>query len=81
MRNNHHNGHNFNTELQEFFLSFNTTICIGMAIFIFLIMKNHSFIIKDETMDAIADYSIKFIPDKVINLIQKDAENEELLPV
>ena len=72
-----------NKELHEFFLSFNTTLCIAMALFIFLIMRNYSHIIDEETFDNMTDFSIKFIPQPVINLMNRLPANkeDELLPV
>ncbi len=72
-------------ELHEFLLSFNTTACFGIALFMLLLMRQYNDVIKEETIDSIADNAIKFIPKPVINLFDKfhknNDVNEELSPV
>ncbi len=76
---------NLSNELNEFILSFNTTACFGIALFICLLMREYNNTIKEETIDSIADNTIKFMPGVVINLIDKlhgnKEVNEELSPV
>lgn len=64
-------------EFQEFLLSFNTTICFGIALLMFILMRQHTNIIKEETINNIADTTIKFMPSFVINLLDKFHHSEE----
>lgn len=64
-------------ELQEFILSFNTTLCFGIGLFIFIVMKNHTSIVEQETIDKIGDNTIKFMPVSVMNLIGGVDNNAE----
>ena len=56
-------------QVQEFILSFNTTICFGMALIIFLLMRNNGSIITDETLDKIAQKTLPYFPKAILKLI------------
>ncbi len=56
-------------ELQQFILSFNTTLCFGLAIVICILMRKYNNIIEEEHIHKIEDTANKFIPEPVINVI------------
>jgi hypothetical protein len=56
-------------EVQEFFLSFNTTLCVGMGLIILLAMRNYNRMINEDTIDNIADSIMPYLPQKFIDAL------------
>jgi hypothetical protein len=71
-------GDYLNKELQEFILSFNTTVCLGIALIMCILMKNYNNAIEEDTIYKIGDVTIKFMPTFAINLLDKLHKNEEI---
>lgn len=75
-------------QVQEFILSFNTTICFGMALIIFIAMRNSHHIINDNALDSIAYKTAPYFPTKLINFFvnldeptEYDVESQEQVPI
>jgi hypothetical protein len=66
--------------IYEFFLSFNTTLCLGLSLLLFVLMRKYSNMIKDETLDDIAIKVLPYIPNKFIDTLPSDEYDVESPP-